>query len=185
VGEGPKLQPHTLLSHIPKIFQGWTRTRPYNECPVTNSLQTFNPYSSVPTVDLLLISVFFKFGSVRMKNYTLFFRPATHNADHSTSILNFLLVVLGFRDFVYEFQKVSINHTGIFTRGLRTECIPFSCNRAAGSTLVLFSCGQRGWLGGWKGRQWIPLCDAQQRWKTQIISPYERYVSRCLCQSVA
>jgi len=29
------------------------------------------------------------------------------------------------------------------------------------------------------------MCDARQRWKTQIISPYKEFVSRLLFQSVA
>ena len=42
--------------------------------------------------------------------------------------------MLGFSGFVHEFQTISINHTGILTRGLRTVFIPFSCNCAAGPT---------------------------------------------------
>jgi hypothetical protein len=42
--------------------------------------------------------------------------------------------VVVFRGFVHEFQMISINHTEIFTRGLRTVFIPFFCNRATGPT---------------------------------------------------
>ena len=115
-----------------------------------------------------------------------FYRHNIHNSEHITSVLNFLSVVLGFNGFVYEFQTISINHTGISKRGLRTVngFIPFSCNRAAsptkGSTGII-------WLGpgSWEDRQWIPMRDARQRWKTQTISQYKEFVSRWLFQSVA
>ena len=85
---------------------------------------------------------------------------------------------------MYDFQTISINHTGVFTTGLRTELIPFCCNRAAGPTKrgtgINFLGGRR-W-GSWEGRQWIPTCDKPQRWMKQTISPF---VSRWLFQSVA
>lgn len=41
---------------------------------------------------------------------------------------------LGFHDFVNEFQTISINNTGIFTRELRTEFLSLSSKRTAGHT---------------------------------------------------
>ena len=43
-------------------------------------------------------------------------------------------MLVGFRGFVYEFQTISINHTGIFARYLRTVFIPFFYNRDTGPT---------------------------------------------------